>query len=133
MIFSILGSSAKQLLKSRSIFCLLKFFFRNENLLFQFLHYVQALCYDELRPLFNVIYICNPFPNKPWFFTCLQYKCFENTMGKGEIARNEQFLLFPTVFPTLLENFLSLSSNLKMSSLKSLSLEDSKIFYLGKG
>ena len=31
-------------------------------------------------------------------FTCLQYKSFENTVGKGEIARNEQFLLFPTVF-----------------------------------
>ena len=28
-------------------------------------------------------------------FTCLQYKSFENTVGKGEIARNEQFLLFP--------------------------------------
>ena len=26
---------------------------------------------------------------------CLQYKSFENTMGKGEIAHNEQFLLFP--------------------------------------
>ena len=28
-------------------------------------------------------------------FTCLQYKSFGNTVGKGEIARNEQFLLFP--------------------------------------
>ena len=26
---------------------------------------------------------------------CLQYKSFENTMEKGEIACNEQFLLFP--------------------------------------
>ena len=26
---------------------------------------------------------------------CLQYKSFENTVGKGEIACNEQFLLFP--------------------------------------
>ena len=26
---------------------------------------------------------------------CLQYKSFENTVGKGEIARKEQFLLFP--------------------------------------
>ena len=40
----------------------------------------------------------NPFPNKPWFFTCLRYKSFENTVGKGEIARNEQFLLFPQCF-----------------------------------
>ena len=30
--------------------------------------------------------------------TCLQYKSFENTVGKGEIARNEQFLLVPLCF-----------------------------------
>ena len=29
---------------------------------------------------------------------CLQYKSFENTVGKGEIARHEQFLLFPHCF-----------------------------------
>ena len=29
-------------------------------------------------------------------FTCLQYLPFENTVGKREIARNEQFLLFPS-------------------------------------
>ena len=31
-------------------------------------------------------------------FTPLENKCFENTVGKGEIARNEQFLLFPQFF-----------------------------------
>ena len=29
---------------------------------------------------------------------CLQYKSFENTVGKGEITRNEQFLLFTQCF-----------------------------------
>ena len=29
---------------------------------------------------------------------------FENTVGKGEIARNEQFLLFPQVFLSLEES-----------------------------
>ena len=29
---------------------------------------------------------------------CLQYKSFENTVGKGEIARKEQFLLLPQCF-----------------------------------
>ena len=29
---------------------------------------------------------------------CLQYKSYENTMGKGEIAHNEQFFLFPQFF-----------------------------------
>ena len=40
----------------------------------------------------------NPFPNKPWILRGLQDKSFENTEGKGEIARNEQFLLFPQCF-----------------------------------
>ena len=47
----------------------------------------------------------------------------ENTVGKGEIARKEQFLLFPTVFFTLFENFLPFSSNLRLSSAKTLNLE----------
>ena len=37
---------------------------------------------------------------------CLQYKSFENIVGKGEIAQNEQFLLFPQGLSTILENFL---------------------------
>ena len=39
-----------------------------------------------------------PFPKQALVFTCLQYKSFENTVGKGEIARNEQFLLFQQCF-----------------------------------
>ena len=39
-----------------------------------------------------------PFPKQALVFTCLQYKSFENIAGKGEIARNEQFLLFPQCF-----------------------------------
>ena len=36
------------------------------------------------------------FPKQALVFTCLKYKSFvENTVGKGEIAGNEQFLLFP--------------------------------------
>ena len=31
-------------------------------------------------------------------FMCLHYKSFENTVGKGEIARNEQDLLFQQCF-----------------------------------
>ena len=37
--------------------------------------------------------------------TCLQYKSFENTVGKGEIARNEQFLLFPQCFLPIWRTF----------------------------
>ena len=65
-------------------------------------------------------------------FYVTQYKSFENTVGKGEIARNEQFLLFP-VFSTFLENFPPFSSNLKLLSANSLKLEESKTCRLGKG
>ena len=66
-------------------------------------------------------------------FTCLQYKSFENTAGKGEIARNEQFLLFPLCFLPISKNFLPLASHLKLSSANPLKLEGSKICCLGKG
>ena len=38
------------------------------------------------------------FPTQALVFTCLPCKCFENTVGKGKIARNEQFFLFPQCF-----------------------------------
>ena len=37
-------------------------------------------------------------PKQALVFTCLHYKSFENTVGKGGIARNEHFLLFPQCF-----------------------------------
>ena len=70
------------------------------------------------------------FPKQALFYTCLQYNLLENAVGKGEIARNEQFLLFPTVFSTHLKKFLPLSSTLK--SANSFSLEESRICRLGK-
>ena len=39
----------------------------------------------------------NPFPNKPWFLHVCNTSLLK-TLGKGEIARNEQFLLFPQCF-----------------------------------
>ena len=69
------------------------------------------------------------YPNKPML---LQNKSFENTVGNGEIARNEQFLLFPIVFSTCLENFLLFSSNLKLLSTNSLNLEECKICWFEK-
>ena len=63
---------------------------------------------------------------------CLQYKFSGNTVRKGEIGHNEQFLLFP-VFSTFTKNFLPHLSNLKLSSARSFCLEESKFCYLGKG
>ena len=74
-------------------------------------------------------------------FTCLQHMPFENTIGKGAIASNKQFLLFALFFFFfffflsffLFENFLLFSSNLKLSFANSFSLEKSKILSVGKG
>ena len=45
------------------------------------------------------------FPKQALVFTGLQYKSFENTVGKGKIARNEQYLLFPQCFLPVLRPF----------------------------
>ena len=74
-----------------------------------------------------------PFPKQALVFMYLQDKSIENTVGKGEIARNKQFLLFPQCFLAILENFPSFSSNLKLSSANSFNMEESKICCLGKG
>ena len=72
-----------------------------------------------------------PFPNKPWFLDVYRMSC-ENTVGKGEIARNEQFLLFPQCFLTVWRTFFLFSLHLKSSSTNSFSLNYSKICHLGK-
>ena len=53
----------------------------------------------------------------------------ENIVGKREIARKEQFLLRSQ----RIKNFLPFSLNLKLSSAKSLILEEAKICSFGKG
>ena len=50
-------------------------------------------------------YFFKPFPKQAQGFTCLQYKTFENTGGKGEIAPDEQFLLFPQCFLPIWRTF----------------------------
>ena len=54
----------------------------------------QIFLNDPQKLLFTYF---NPFPNKPCILRAA-VKSFENTVGKGEIARNEQFLLFPQSF-----------------------------------
>ena len=56
------------------------------------------------KTLFNKC-LSQPFPKQALVFTCLQYKSFENTVGKGEIAHNEQFLLFPQCFLPVWRSF----------------------------
>ena len=73
-----------------------------------------------------------PFLKQALVFTCRQYKSLENTVGKGEIARNEQFPLFP-VFYKRLENFMPILSNLELSPANSFSSEVSKFCCFEKG
>ena len=74
----------------------------------------------------------SPFPKQALVFICLQYKSMENTVRKGEIARNEQFLLFPRCFLPICRTLGPFSSNLKLLSANTLSLEESKICRLIK-
>ena len=68
----------------------------------------------------------------PGFYVS-EIQVFENTVGKGEIARNEQFLLFPQCFLILWRTYCHFSSSVKLSSAKPLNLEESKTCRLGKG
>ena len=76
--------------------------------------------------------IFNSFPNKPWFLHVCSTSLLK-TLGKGEIARKEQFLLFPWCFIPIWRTFSNCYQNLKSLSAKSSSLEESKICRLEKG
>ena len=87
-----------------------------------------------MKTIYNIPFYrqhLNPSQTSPCFM-CPQNKSFENTSGKGEIALNEQFILFPRCF-LLVQRALSFSSTSKLSSANSFSLEESKICRLEKG
>ena len=48
--------------------------------------------------LYYCLFIFNPLLKRYLFLTHQQQTAFENIVGKEEIARNEQFLLFPQCF-----------------------------------
>ena len=74
----------------------------------------------------------NPFPNKPWFLCVCRISLLKTLWEKEKLLLTSNFSC-PTVFSTLLENFLPYSSNLKLVSANSFRLEDSKICHLRKG
>ena len=67
-------------------------------------YFVIHFTFRQLVLHFTKIHFCSNFltmltlSQQALVFTCLQYKSFENTAGKGEIAREEQFLLVPQCF-----------------------------------
>ena len=74
----------------------------------------------------------HPFKKQDLVFTCLLYKSFKNTVGKGEIASNKQCFLFPTAFSTLFENLPPFSSSSELSSANCFNSEESKNLSFGK-
>ena len=75
-----------------------------------------------------------PFPNKPWFLLVCSTGLLKTLWKKEKLLVTNNFSFshsvfypFPTVFSTLFEKFLPLSSKLELSSAKSFSLEASKI------
>ena len=66
-------------------------------------------------------------------FSCVCSTSILKTLGKGEVAHNGQFLLFPLFSTLFFLNFLLYSSNLKLLSANFFSLDESKICHLGKG
>ena len=60
---------------------------------------------EEIALEVTVHYFNSFFPILVLVCTCLQYKSFENTVGKEEIACNKQLFLFQ-VFSMCIENFM---------------------------
>ena len=79
-----------------------------------------------------VFSVVNPFPNKPWFLRVWRRSFLKTPWEKEKLLLLSNFTFSHSVFYPL-ENFQSFLSNLKLSSAKSVSLEQSKICHFGKG
>ena len=75
------------------------------------IHYFETVPHLSHFAFFQNVFLkafsllCFLFPKQALVITCLQYKSFENTAGKGKIARNEQFFLFPQCFLPIWKTF----------------------------
>ena len=63
----------------------------------------------------------------------LRMEAFENSLGKGENAGSQHFLLFSIVFSTFPKTKLTLSVRAILLSANALSSNQSKILLVGKG
>ena len=73
----------------------------------------------------------NPFPDKPWFLRVCSRSLLKTLSENKKLLVTSNFSFSHSVF--YLENCLPFSSNLKLSSAKSSSFEESKICRLEKG
>ena len=74
----------------------------------------------------------NPFPNKPWFLRVCSRSLLKTLWEKEKLLEASNFYFSHSVFYPFKE-LSAISSNLKLSSASSLSLESSKFGRLGKG
>ena len=98
--------------------------------------YKLALSYDKTNSNRKIMQFCELvfradafLPKHTIVSTSTQYTSFDNTVGKGEIVRNEEFLLFPQFFYPFGEN----STKLRIVAGKPFKLEDLKICRSEKG
>ena len=56
-------------------------------------------------------FIINPMPNKSWFLCVCRTNVLKNTVVKGEIARDKQFLLVRQCFLPVWKTFCHLDDN----------------------
>ena len=75
----------------------------------------------------------SPFPNKPWFLCVCSTSLLKTLWEKEQLLIMSNFSFSHSVFHLGLENTLPFSSNLKLSTANSFSLEGSKICRFGKG
>ena len=83
-----------------------------------------------VRNIYYPVLSFNPFPNKLCFLRVCSTSLWKTLWEKEKLLMTSNFS-FPTVFSISLENFLFFSSNLKLSSSNSFSLEESKICHFG--
>ena len=80
----------------------------------------------------NYLVEINPFPNKPWFLRVCSIRLLKTLWEKEKLLVTRNFS-FSQCFLPIWSTFLPFSSNLKLSSANSFSLEGSRICHLGKG
>ena len=90
-----------------------------------------VVCYLDITGIMLKRALWYDFPKQPLFL------CVCNTNLWKTLWEKEKFLFwskshFPMVFSILLENSLSVQSNLKLLSANSFSLREPKIYHLGK-
>ena len=86
-----------------------------------------------MKYLFKTPKYINSFPNKPWFLHLCSTSLLKTLWEKEKLLVTSNFSFSHSVFCPFWRTFPPFSSNLKLSSGNSFSLEESEICRLGKG